>query len=355
MVARKCTDDDLIAAVNAVGVRGAARQFDMAERNVFARVARLRAAGVRIDSPLTYTPAVLDRGKISLKLHSGQVVSASDCHYWPGPKSLMHRALVHFLKSGIVVPDFLILNGDVVDMGTISRFPDVDWEKRPTVQQELEVADDRLMEIRQALKRHCRTLWTCGNHDSRFQRYIIERAPELAKVKGTHLRDHFPLWETAWDVHFNEDAPHPGDRVVVKHRFKGGIHHAYNDTLHSGRTMVTGDKHAAQVTNFTDLNGTRWGVDNGCIADPRHVAFAYGENNPRNWRDSFAVLTFEDGRLLPPQLVYRWGENAVAYLGQVYKIPAETDHVRRAGRVDDGLRRKSRPKPLLKKRGSRKG
>jgi 3',5'-cyclic AMP phosphodiesterase CpdA len=263
----------------------------------------------------------IEAGRVFLEIANGVAISASDMHYWPGEPTLMHRALVHIIRK--LAPDLVVVNGDVVDMGTVSRFPPLGWDRLPTVQEEIEVAQERLHELAMAAGR-AHKIWTCGNHDSRFERRLIEKAPEYAKVQGMHLKDHFPLWEPAWDVFVNDAAPHPGDRVVFKHRFKGGVHHAYNDTLHSGRTIVTGDKHAAQVTQFTDFNGTRWGVDNGCIAHPSHRAFAYGENSPRNWRDSFAVLSFVDGRLMPPELVFRWSENSFVFRGEIITMRDDT-------------------------------
>lgn len=307
-------DDELWAAVAKYGKTKAARILQINIRGVQRRIKFLEQRK-QITSAHPTTEVL---GRITIALPDGLVISASDCHYCPGPPSLMHRALLKLLP--ILKPDLMILNGDVTDMSSVSRHPRLDWSELPTVQEEIEAAQERLHEIRSLVPRKCRTIWNCGNHDSRYEKRLIERAPEFAKVHGTSLKDHFPLWEPAWDVHINDDSHNPGDRVVIKHRYKGGVHHAYNDTLQSGRTIVTGDKHALQVTNFTDLNGTRWGVDNGCVADPWHKAFSYSENNPRNWREGFAVLTFKEGRLLPPELVSKWADNKVVFRGEIIEI-----------------------------------
>mgnify|MGYP003333764226 CR=1 FL=1 len=90
----------------------------------------------------------------------------------------------------------------------------------------------------------------------------------------------------------------------------GGIHATYNNTLHDGRTIVTGHLHAQQARPFTDAHGTRWGVDLGCLADPTWPQFNYTTANTKNWRSGFAVLEFRAGRLLPPMLasVTDWGD-----------------------------------------------
>ena len=109
-------------------------------------------------------------------------------------------------------------------------------------------------------------------------------APEFAKVAGIHLRDHFPDWESGWSCWINND-------VVIKHRFKGGIHAPHNHTLWAGRTIVTGHLHSAKVMPISDYNGTRWGVDGGCLADTGAKAFLdYTEDSPKNWRSGFVSL-----------------------------------------------------------------
>jgi hypothetical protein len=44
-------------------------------------------------------------------------------------------------------------------------------------------------------------------------------------------------------------------------------------------------------------------VDTGTLAQPHGPQFDYAENNPSPHTSGFAVLTFKDGVLLPPELV----------------------------------------------------
>jgi hypothetical protein len=43
-------------------------------------------------------------------------------------------------------------------------------------------------------------------------------------------------------------------------------------------------------------------VDTGTLAEPYGPQFGYTEANPVNWCSGFAVLTYKDGKLLPPEL-----------------------------------------------------
>lgn len=110
------------------------------------------------------------------------------------------------------------------------------------------------------------------------------------------------------------------DDIVIKHRFRNGIHATWNNTLHSGKNIVTGHLHSQKVTPFTDYNGTRFGVDSGTMADIYGPQFEYCEDNPRNWISGFVVLTIRQGKLLTPELVRVIDENHVDFRGELIEL-----------------------------------
>jgi hypothetical protein len=221
------------------------------------------------------------------------------------------RAFVEFIDE--LKPKAVVLNGDVIDAATISRHPPIGWEKHPRLAAEIEAAQEWLDIVADAAGKAAK-IWTLGNHDSRFETRLASVAPEYAKVPGVHLRDHFPRWTPAWSAWINE-------QVVIKHRLGGGKHAPYNNAVRSGKTIITGHLHAQKVTPVTDYNGTRYGVDTGCLADPRGPAFVdYTEDGPLDWRDGFGVLTFHKGKLFPPELVSVWDDNSVIFRGKLYQV-----------------------------------
>lgn len=223
----------------------------------------------------------------------------------------MHRAFVRFCKT--YRPQAVVLNGDVIDGASISRHPPIGWSHLPTVQQEIEIAQDRLAEIERAAG-NARKIWTAGNHDIRFETKLASVAHQYASVAGTSLHHHFPEWEPAWDVHIN-------GTVAIKHRWHGGKHAPYSNALKSGMSTITGHLHSQKIEPVTDYTGTRWGVDPGCLADPNHAAFRdYTENSPKDWRDGFAFLTFRGGKLLPPELISRFDANNIVFRGEVQRV-----------------------------------
>lgn len=232
-----------------------------------------------------------------LWLHEGVAVVFSDAHYWPGKPSTAHRALLNVIPK--VKPRAVFANGDVFDGVSVSRHDPFGWCERPNVKSELEACIERLGEIEQAVPKGCDLLWNIGNHDLRLERTLCSRIPEFVGMEMTRLADHFPAWEMQWSTLINGENPHP---VMVKHRNAGGIHAGYNNALKGGYTMVTGHTHILEAKPWGDYRGRRWGIQTGTLADLHGPQFEYHEGGPSSACSGFAVLTFRDGRLLPPEL-----------------------------------------------------
>jgi hypothetical protein len=264
----------------------------------------------------SYCRGEIDHGSAVYKLtvDDGSVLIGSDIHVWPEMRTTMQRAFIEFAHR--IKPVACILNGDVFDGASISRFPSIGWEKKPTVKQELDAVSDYLGDLVLALG-DAKRIWTLGNHDSRFESRIANNAPEFAGVKGVHLRDHFDQWSPAWRVDINDD-------VVVKHRMAGGMHADWNNVVKAGKTTVTGHDHSLNVTPYRDYRGRRYGVRCGYMGesplDPQFVH--YLEAGIPNWEPGFVLLTFADGHLLQPETVTRWdhADDTVQFRGELINV-----------------------------------
>lgn len=315
MTAAKIPDADFIKKFTEIGPTKLAAELETPLSGVLRRRRNLEEKySQRINAPETPTTKAIASHphRIPISVPNGVVLVGSDAHYWPGAPSVAHRAFVHF--ANLMAPKAVIVNGDAFDGASISRHPPIGWAALPTVQQEIEACQERLDEIARTAPRRCKLVWSLGNHDARFETRIATVAPEFAKVHGTSLQDHFPEWEPCWATWIN-------DAVVVKHRFKGGMHAPFNGTLWAGKSIITGHLHSAKVYPLSDYNGTRYGVDTGCLADAYGEQFRdYTEDNARNWRSGFAVLTFKDGELLQPELVLAWDAEHVQFRGEVVRV-----------------------------------
>lgn len=257
----------------------------------------------------------LHKARLTLGLQDGVVIVFSDAHFWPAIRTTAMRGLLWAI--GELQPKAVICNGDAFDGASISRFPRIGWDSKPSIIQELNACKASLGEIDDAAKaarKECKLIWTLGNHDARFENRLAQAAPEFENVSGFTLKDHFPDWIPAWSCW-------PTETVCVKHRFKGGIHATHNNTINSGTSIITGHLHSLKVTPFSDYTGTRYGVDTGTLADTNGPQFTdYLEDNPVNWRSGFAILTFHKGRLLWPELAHCFADNVLEFRGKLVNV-----------------------------------
>ena len=293
-----------------------ARELKISERKVYDRRKDLEEKGYKLptfnnQSTRTKVTVKNHEGRIDLEINNGVVIVFSDAHYFPGIVSTAHKGLLWAIRE--LKPEAIICNGDAFDGSSISRHPRIGWDNKPNVLDELKAVTERLEEIRQA-SRTSNLFWPLGNHDSRFETYLAASAPQFQGVNGFALKDHFPEWRPCWSVWLNDD-------VVIKHRWKGGIHATHNNTVGAGMSIVTGHLHQLKVTPFSDYKGRRYGVDTGTLADLYGPQFIdYTEGNPVNWHSGFAVLTFRDGHLLQPELAEKWDEDQIQFRGEIISV-----------------------------------
>ena len=116
-------------------------------------------------------------------LDSGRILKLSDLHIpFHDPKAI--HAVVRqgrkFLRPG----DCILLNGDVCDFFSISRF-----DKNPSkssLKKEIDLTRQFLGWLRQSFPR-VRIVFKFGNHDEWFDKYLWRRAPELFGLQQTSL------------------------------------------------------------------------------------------------------------------------------------------------------------------------
>jgi hypothetical protein len=257
---------------------------------------------------LQQTPGHARRG---IDMEKGRVIVFSDAHFWPGDYTTAFKALLIMIKE--FKPKVVVANGDVFDGSQASRHARIGWEKTPTVKEELEACQEFLAEIERVSK-GAELIWTLGNHDARFETFLSAQTGMYEGVSGFTLKDHFPMWKPCWSYWVNEDT-------CIKHRWKGGFGAGRANALNSGVNMVTGHTHNLAVQPLTDYNGTRYGIQTGTLADPHGEQFiAYTEDSPKDWRSGFVLMSYEEGRLMLPELIQVCDDERFEFRGCLNRV-----------------------------------
>jgi hypothetical protein len=290
-----------------------AKATGLSERRVHTR---RRAIENKLNISLKSGKAVhIQKARHEAGLTDGIAIIFSDAHFWPGLRTTAFKGLLWAINE--LKPHIVVANGDIFDGSSISRHARINWSAVPNVKQELQACQEALKEIEDACEKarhHTQLIWPLGNHDSRFESRLSEAASQFEGVVGMALKDHFPKWHPCWSCWLS-------DSVVIKHRYKNGVHATHTNTLNAGVTTVTGHLHSLKVTPFGDYNGTRWGVDTGTLAEIDGPQFIdYLEDNPVNWRSGFAVITMKDGKPLWPELVSKYAEGIINFRGQLIDV-----------------------------------
>lgn len=108
-------------------------------------------------------------------------VQLSDIHF-PYQDDKAIKAVIKFIKDK--QPEYIILNGDIVDMYDCSSF-DKNPDRMNTFQQELNLAYSLFKELRKVAP-NAKIIYIEGNHEYRVRRYLMKH-PELFSLDALKL------------------------------------------------------------------------------------------------------------------------------------------------------------------------
>ena len=230
-----------------------------------------------------------------IEIEDGTILVGSDAHYAPGVIPMAHKALCNLIVDMGSQVKAVVLNGDILDGGAISRHPRIRWKQPPSVKQELDAIIERTTEIEQAVAPGTHLMRTYGNHCARFESRLSAMVPQFEGISGFMLKDHLPKWEDSDRIDVNED-------MAIIHDWHSGIHSGWNDVLKGGCHTVTGHTHELGAKAHKGFKGVHYGIKTGMLADETQDQFDYRVGKPGfNWQSGFAVLTWRNGMLLHPE------------------------------------------------------
>lgn len=319
-----CTEPEFIALWQQTKGSAAAMQkiLGIDIRSIYLR---RRVLEKKLGAPLlSHSPASSDKFILGdentyirqnkIDLQDGVIVVFTDAHIFPGVLTTARRALIKLLPS--LKPSIVVDNGDSFDGGQISRHSRIGWDRRPTVQEELQANGDFHDEVRRNSK-GAKFYWNWGNHDMRYPTRLAAQVPEFMGVAGMRLEDHFPEWKFGVTLTVNPNDPCP---LLIKHRYRGGEHADWNNVMRAGIHIGTGHDHQMGARRFMDKRGMRWGMRFGTLSDASLPIFDYQEANPSQQVSGFGVLKYRAGRLMAPQFCEVVDEDTVEFMGELVRV-----------------------------------
>jgi UDP-2,3-diacylglucosamine pyrophosphatase LpxH len=233
------------------------------------------------------------RPSIPAPIGAKQYVVISDVHAPDHDRAAMD---VMYQIGQSVVPNELIINGDLFDAASLSRYV-------PSSEQHLRWADERqeavkvVAEIRQNFA-SIPIRFIPGNHDIRPLNWVNSNALPLQGLLTLEQ------WLGIDDPSLGIEVVHEGiirlaqGNLAVKHGVKIGQHAGTSvkkEVDAHGLSVIMGHVHRRAIVEVTKTAHQLVGIELGCLCNLRPSYLAPEET--ANWQHGFAVVTeFEDGK-----------------------------------------------------------
>lgn len=227
---------------------------------------------------------------IELEIRNADIVVASDIHI-PFQDDKAIEAFLNYLRKE--QPSHIILNGDILDMFLLSRF--TKGEGRNPLE---EITTCR--ELLEKINTICPTAtkyYVIGNHETRLERYVLTKAPELASL----VEDVFTIIKTE-DYNFKGCASVViNDNLVFKHGTllgnKSGLS-AIKEMENSYMSGATGHTHRLCKYIARKAGRKFFWIETGCLCGlaPEYMI------NP-NWQQGFAEVKIRQGKVHKAKII----------------------------------------------------
>jgi len=243
-----------------------------------------RPAGFQIPPGVRQLPKPLNFSDV------GKWLVISDCHVPYHDEHALLTALDYGVKAGC---KHVCINGDFYDFYRISQ-----WERDPEMRNPQEELDTGKPILEQLVKAFTgRHVYKIGNHEDRYERYLMSVSPELAMCRAFRLVKFLELEEVGFEMVASKQEYSIGKLPVYHgHELPKGLTNPVNIArgvyLRLQDPGLVGHWHKTSSHTETSARKRRMTVtySTGCLCDLKP---AYGSVN--SWNHGFAVVTVEAG------------------------------------------------------------
>lgn len=194
--------------------------------------------------------------------------------------------------------DTVILNGDILDMYSISDFlkdPRKGWAN-------LKLERDLVHELQEEFNDGRQVIWLGGNHEARWRRRLwssresseirrlIDEQYQVPDDEGDLFRDIFVKpWVTYYPYHHVLSLA--AGNLLITHGETVSKHAGQTARMHVeryGTSVIVGHTHRMGAAPRTQMGVPYAGWENGCLCrlDPEYVQFP-------NWQQGFSTVTID--------------------------------------------------------------
>lgn len=218
-----------------------------------------------------------------------RVLILSDIHVPFHDMDAMEAAVSFGKKEGATV---VLLNGDAADFHAISR-----WETDPRERrfaEEIETMQKMLHWIRAEFPTQ-RIIWKKGNHEERWESYMIQKAPELLSLPHFQFAEVFEADEHQIEIVGDMRPIEVGKLLVIHgHEYKFAISNPVNPArglyLRAKTSALCGHHHLRSEHQEKDLREKQHTTySTGCLCQT-----LYKHSPINNHSQGFAFVTTED-------------------------------------------------------------
>jgi predicted phosphodiesterase len=195
-----------------------------------------------------------------------------------------------FDKIAIEKPDAILLNGDFIDFYGLSRFMK-DPRKR-SVAHELQAAREFLDILSNF---NAKIYYKIGNHEERYEHYLMQKAPELLGVQQFELKHLLGLHDRGIDLIGDKRIIKANDlNIVHGHEFGQSIFSPVNVArglfLRGKVSAMQGHNHSVSEHTESNMNGdivTTWSLGCLCELNPAYLPI-------NKWSHGFAFIELSE-------------------------------------------------------------
>ncbi len=234
--------------------------------------------------PENYTPYTLPTG-------CNNILVLADIHIPYHDEAALQAALEYDRSVNTI-----ILNGDLIDFYQISTF--IRHPKKPDIRYEIDLLRSFLTQLRDMYPK-AQIYYKEGNHEERWHKYMLVKAPELYDLQIADLDEIFEL--TKLGIHYIKDKrPIRAGKLTIIHGheyFGGGgnlVSPARTFYLKAKHNVMLGHFHQTSEHTEPNIQGdTLASWSTGCLCD---LSPEYSPKPYNKWNHGFATVKVNKDR-----------------------------------------------------------